>query len=431
MPTVNGRTYPELNIHPAPNSIFRIMLLVVDENYLYGLMERLEVLKYYLSDIGSDFEIEIRVASTKELDASKEQFGYGVYASLGQDKDKIFSYAQSNNIDLIYSEDKAFIVELYKTEKPFQYAESTSQLENEIEAFVTGKNISWNFSHPVWNMTWFGKYIEDISLLGNLRTLGDKASRDFGFTEQQVKFVRALINKGMQIKHSEEVILSLIQKKNYSERNYTIKDSYNYDSFYDYSFELNYQFGNLYFLITGSIDIIGRLLADLYGITGKDAKPNIEHQKFLEQLKSKNAELHDLYSEKEMNDWMIWIKRKRNYVAHESETGYGNIIKEKKTKLSDDEVEEKVKVMQKWEAFRMLLGDEYVESQKSMGRFVVRLHEDNKILTKNAMEIRYSDYETKEPAVAFFHPLVDTKADYGKFQALIDSTARILLAVSN
>ncbi|MFZ2835816.1 MAG: hypothetical protein WAZ21_00650 [Candidatus Saccharimonadales bacterium] len=427
MPTVDGQIYPEVNIHPASNSVFRVMLLTIDESYLYGLMERLDVLNSYLNDISLEFEIEIRVARTKNLDANKEKFGYDVFTGLDQDKDRIFSYAQSNNIDLIYSDDKGFVNELYGAGMPFQYAEAIPQLENEIESFIAGKNIPWSLSRPAWNITWFAKYIDDSSLLGNLRTLSNKAASELGYTDQQTKYIRALINKAMQIRHCEEVLLSFVQKKNYSQRNYTIKDSYNYDSYYDYSFELNYHLGNLYFLITGSIDVIGRLLTDLYGIKEKDVKPNIEHYKFLEQLKLRNVYLYELYSEKDMNDWMVWIKRKRNYVAHEAETSYTNVIKEKKVKLGDDEVDEKVEAMQKWEDFRILLGDEYVESQKEMGRFVVRMHEDYRILTKDAMEIRYSNYKPHKAAVGFFHPLVDTKADYDKFRTLIDSTARILL----
>lgn len=427
MPTINGVTYPELNIHSAPNTIFRVALLAVDEGYLYSLMGKLEILKHYLSDIGSDFEIEIRVIRTKALEDNKEKYSYSLFDDLGEDVDEILSYAHSNNIDLIYSDNKELIAELYKSGNPFQYAETTAQLENEIEAFVTGKNVPWDFDSPVWNATWFSKYIENQTLMVNLRGLHNIASRKLGYSDMQISFVRALQHKAMQVRHCEEIILSLIQRKHFAERNYTIKDSYNYDNFYDYSFEIDYHLGNLYFLLSGTFDIIGRLLTDIYAISGKDVRPNIEHVKFLEQLKTKNSELYNLYSKKEMNDWMMWIKRKRNYVAHESEVSYSDVIKAKKTKLTDAEVEVKVDAMKKWDAFRMLLGDDYVESQKAMGRFVVRTHEDNEILTKNAMQVNYWDSEKGKVATVLFHPLVDTKADYDKYQILLDSTAKILL----
>ncbi len=430
MPTINGITYPELNIHPASNPIFRVMLLESEEDYLFALMGRLEVLKYYLSDLGSDFEIEVRVTSTENFVANQEKYGYKVFNDLGLSKDQILAYAQSNNIDLIYSSDAALITELYKSGKPFQYAETISQLENEIEAYVSGKGVPWDFKQPVWNATWLAKHIENMELLGNLRNLSDIASSQLNYNEKQTSFIRALQHKAMQIRYCEEKLLSLVQRKNYAERNYKIKNSYNYDDFYDYSFELNYHLGNLYFLISGSFDIIGRLLTDLLEINGRDVKPNIEHQNFLEQLQSKNNELYQLYSEEEMNKWMIWIKRKRNFVAHESEASYTNVIKAKKVKLTDVEVEEKVNAMQKWDAFRMLMGNEYVESQKAMGRSVVRMHEDHKIYTKDAMQVKYYDNETRQEAMALFHPLIDIKADYSKFQILLDSTAKILSTVT-
>ena len=427
MPTINGVTFPELNIHPAPNSVFRVALLNIDEGYLYILMGKLEILKHYLSDIGSDFEIEIRAVRTEALEGNKEKYSYSLFDDLRKDVDGILSFAHSNNIDLIYSDDKELIAELYKSGNPFQYAETTAQLENEIEAFVTGKNVPWDFDSPVWNATWFSKYIENQPLMGNLRELHNIASGTLGYSGVQISFVRALQHKAMQVRHCEEIILSLIQRKHYAERNYTIRNSYNYDDFYDYSFEIDYHLGNLYFLLSGTFDIIGRLLTDIYSISGKDVRPNIEHSKFLEQLKTKNTEIFNLYSEKEMNEWMIWIKRKRNYVAHESEVSYSDVIKAKKTNLTDAEVEVKVDAMKKWDALRMLLGDNYVESQKYIGRYVVRTHEDNEIITKNAMQVNYWDSEKSEIAMVLFHPLVDTKADYDKYQILLDTTAKLLL----
>lgn len=73
MPTINGMTFPELNIDPAPNTIFRVMLLSADESYLYSLTHKLEILKHYVSDIGADFEIEIRVTTLKRCMAEKKK----------------------------------------------------------------------------------------------------------------------------------------------------------------------------------------------------------------------------------------------------------------------------------------------------------------------------------------------------------------------
>ena len=428
MPTIDGFTYPEIKIHPEPNTIFRVVLLTVDEDYLYSLMGKLEILKYYVSDIGSKFEIEIRAIWDEAIDSNKEKYGFDVIDDLGESVDEIISYAHSHNIDLIYSEDSELIANLYRYDSPFQYAETTAQLENEIEAYVTGRNVPWDLKNPIWNATWLSKYTENQPLLSKLRELHSKA-KTLGYNDTQVSFMRALQHKAMQVRHCEETILSLIQRKHYAERNYTVKDSFNYESHYNYSFEINYHLGNLYFLLSGTFDVIGRLLTSIYSISGKDVKPNIEHANFLQQLKKENLELYDFYSQNDMNEWMIWIKRKRNYVAHESETSYTDAVKAKKTKMSDVEVETKVNAMQKWSALRIQLGDECVESQKAFSRSVVRTREDNEIYTKNAMQVKYWDNEKKEVAMMLFHPLVDTKADYDKYQILLDTTAKILLNV--
>ncbi|MDB5165824.1 MAG: hypothetical protein JWM00_714 [Candidatus Saccharibacteria bacterium] len=426
MPTVNGNIYPDLKIHPSANEIFRIALLSVDEEHLFEMMKKLDVLKYYLSDIGVGFEIEVNVVNSVATDSRKEELGYKVFDDLNNEKEAVLSYATTNNIDLIYSDDESFIRELYAAGKPFQYADSLLQLENEIDAFVAGKNVAWDFNHPLWNASWFSKYIEIQPLMGNLRELHDSTQR-LNYTPQQSTYVRALQHKAMQLRHSEEIILSLIQKKNYAERNYMRTDSYGYESYYDYSFEIDFQLTNFYILLSGTFDIIGRLLTSLYDIKGKDIRPNIEHANFLKVLESKNKDLYDFYSEKEMNNWMVWIKRKRNYVAHESEASYTTVYKAKKQKISDADIEKKVNAMQKWDGIRLLAGEQYVESQKEFARHIVRMHEDNEVYTKEAMQVNYYDSAEKEDATMLFHPLVDTKADYDKYESLIDNTARILL----
>ena len=218
-----------------------------------------------------------------------------------------------------------------------------------------------------------------------------------------------------------------MQKKNYSARNCIVQNSYGYDDYYDYSFELNYHLGNYYFLISGCLDILARLLADIYDIAiNNTVKPNIERSEFLAALLPKSQPLYDIYSEEKLNSWAVSLKRKRNYVAHESEASYTTILKPKNEKISDAEVKKKVRALQNWNAMRLLVGDSAVESNMHFAEFVIRMKEDNEVLTKDAMQFNYYDSVTHMEQMAFFHPLIDVKFDYEKIEHILGQTSKLL-----
>ena len=245
-----------------------------------------------------------------------------------------------------------------------------------------------------------------------------------------MSLVRALVNKAGHIRHCEEMLISLVQKKNYSARNCLVKNSYGYDDYYDFSFELNYHLGNYYFLISGCIDIVGRLLSSVYEIKQKDIKPNIEREEFQTALKDKSSELYKLYSKADIKNWMVWLKRRRNYVAHESEASYTDILKPKKQKLSDIEVKKKVDTLQNWNMMRLLVGDEAVEANKQFAGFVVRMKEDNSVLTREVMVVSYYDNETKTNQESMYHPLVDIKYDSEKIEMILKQTSNLLVSTA-
>lgn len=428
MPIINGVIYPELYIYPHNNDEFKVLLFGIEEDYLYELMQMISVAKTYAAEIGRAIDIKFYVSKTASIEINKNKYGYITFDAYGMTRKSLLEYIATENIDLIYKEDEEFITKLYTKRLPVQLAENIDQLENEIEAYLTGKNIPWLLGTPIWNTTWFIKNVEELDIMQKILQLQNLSQTKLNYNPAQKNYVRALSNKATQIRYCEEKLLGLIQMKNYSERNHTIKNVHNYNEFYDYSFELNYHLGNYYFLISGAMDIIGRLLMSVYKIpSGDNIKPNIEHSNFQCALSEYNEILAYFYADEELNSWMVWLKRKRNYVAHESESSYSDVIHEKKVKLTDQEVENKLNQLRDWNAMKLMFGEDAIIKQMEDARFVIRLKEDNKVWTRDAMIIKYYNFEDREPSEALFHPLIDIKADYNKVRSILNFTASQLM----
>ena len=428
MPFVNGGIYPELNIFPIDNNTLIVVLDDISDDDAMKLIDKVAVATTYIEEKYTDLcSIHIYVRSSDTIEAQKQSYSYETFKSMGANKDAIHAFAAQNNIDVFHSKNQALIKDLYRDNPSFELSESNQQLELEIEAFLTGKNISWSLNSPAWNSTWLNKSTDNLSLTNNLHGLLSASQGRLHYSQKQISLVRALLNKAGHIRHCEENLVSFVQKKNYSARNCIAQNSYGYDDYYDYSFELNYHLGNYYFLMSGCLDILGRLLADMYDIAiNNTVKPNIERSEFLATLLPKSQPLYDIYSEEKLNSWAVALKRKRNYVAHESEASYTTILKPRKEKISDAEVKKKVRALQNWDAMRLLVGDSVVESNMHFAEFVIRMKEDNEVLTKDAMQFNYYDPATRMEQTAFFHPLVDVKFDYEKIEHILGQTAKVL-----
>ena len=422
MPTVNGNMYPELNIHPIENPELSILLLDVDDALLPDFLEKLNVLRTYIDDkYDNQYSFRLHINSESYSKQIQQKYGFTV-AQLNKQKSAVLDFASANNIDVIYSSDTKFVLELYQGQHPYELLDKFSEVKLEIEAFLTGKDIAWSFDDAVWNATWLSKYNQSDAIMQNVMKLLNKYQTQGG-SREQIDYSRALTNKAGHIRHNEEALISLVQKKNYSERNNSIKNSYGYTDSYDYSFEITYHLGNYYFLMSGVIDIIGRLLNKTYGL---GSEQNIERAKFNEKLAKSNKELVSLFTEKVMNDWIIWLKKRRNYVAHEANTTYSDVLKSKAKKTPQAEIDKIVNGLKDWGALAALVGAEHVENMKQDAKFVIRIYEDSTILTRDAMSIPWFNYEEKSWDTRLFHPLINIRADYDKIYELLKSTVNIL-----
>ena len=420
MPTSQGRIWPELNLVPADNNVLRVLIMQDDGFDIFNFDNLLNVVGNYIEDRhASSIRIEVLYQASdnvRKYEAALQLASIDIEDTSANGLSLLF---KEKDIDIIYSTDKQMLLDLIKTYTPISVAGKMDELKLEIESFLTGKNIAWSFDNPTWNNTWLAKYGMSDGLTKKYFDYLNKAQAELEYTAQQVGYVRALVNKVGQVKYAQEQLLALIHSKNKSERNMTIQDTWGYDCFYDYSFEISFHLGNYYFLLSSCLDIVGRLYNDVYDLQLDWLQTNIENNAFRSAVKKKNLALFEAVRQKELSDWSRWLKARRNHIAHAAAPSYSDVLMAKKNKLSDSELEDRVKQMPVIMRMLSSLPTSVGESVLNQAKFVVRLHEDNKVLTRDALQVAIFNHKTQEYDSALFHPLVDIKLDYEKFFRLM------------
>lgn len=422
MPISQGQIWPELNLIPADNDVLRVLVMQDDSFDIFNFDNLLDVVGNYIEDrYASSFRIEMLYQLSDNVRKYETTLQL---ASIGIEDTSINGLSlliKEKNIDIIYSKDEQMLLGLIKAYTPVAVARTMDELKLEIESFLTGKNVAWSFDNPTWNNTWLAKYAMSDTLTKQYFDYLNMAQSELGYTAQQIGYVRALVNKVGQVKYAEEQLLALIQSKNKSERNMKIQDTWGYDTFYDYSFEISFHLGNYYFLLSSCLDIVGRLYNDLYDLQLHWRQTNIENDAFKSAVKKKNQALFDAVGQKELSDWSRWLKARRNHIAHAAAPSYSDVLISKKKPLSNSEVEDRVRRMPVIMRMLSSLPSNVGEGILNQAKFVVRMHEDNEVLTRDALQIEILNHKTQKYDSALFHPLIDIKIDYERFFRLMSS----------
>lgn len=429
MPYSYGDLRPESNIFPIESNVLRVLVLDPTSLDVLALLQKIDIVSHYLQDVHSgSCSFEFIFASNPKLHiASHERFVCREYELSDNSPEYLGKLIMEQDIDVVYSSDKQLLLELIKNENPVETANSYDELKLEIEAYLTGKNIAWSIEDPVWHNTWLMKYAKNDSLTKDYMDYIGKAQSRLGYSDTGIAYVRALANKFGQIKYTQELLLSYVQRKNKSERVGKVVNIYGYESFYDYSFEISAELGNYYFLMSGCVDILGRLVKDVYNLDIPKKYSNVEHKKYAEKLKVYNNDLAILFSPVKIREWILWLRRRRNHIAHAASPNYSTIYIGKSVKLSDAEIDERIQQMPSVVNMISMSTPEFAKHIYDEAKLTVRLHEDNDVLMKDALSIRVFDHIDKVEKDYTFYPLLTIKDDYDKFFKLFaDAYAKLV-----
>ena len=125
--------------------------------------------------------------------------------------------------------------------------------------------------------------------------------------------------------------------------------------------------------MASAFDIISRFLNEYYSLgINHFSKLALERETMLDGLKKSVPDLYTFLNETENNKWVSWLKRRRNYIAHDGSVGHTSLVKEVQVKLTDEEVSDIVDAQTDWESLAVIMPqtiyDQYRRSAEENGK---------------------------------------------------------------
>lgn len=330
-------------------------------------------------------------------------------------KDAILQYAREQNVDIIHDPHGGFSKRERLAEyDSFLFTSDSSELNIQIEAYLAGHEVVWLTNHSIVNARWIQKY----NLRGGLTHDAFQflsTAQHKGYSSSQVQFVRSLLNKIMHIEYSRDLLYHYLILK----RRATRLGDGGY-----YNFELMHHMTNYTFSICSAMDVLSRLLNDLYGL-GYFVGNNygIEKPDFITRLSRKRKTLADIFALKKYNTWGRLIKIRRNEFTHSSQVYLTPLVMEKDEadKLSDEELETLVDRQLERDGLEPIDGvDEVMEAIRATLRQELDLEHNYKKIADDIMTLEMKDEATGEIRQHIVRPLLMIDDDFYKISKLME-----------
>lgn len=367
MPMVNGVIYPELRPILHQFNILKVLILGDASNPdLAELLGQIDILHTYLSDIGrSNLKVSVQFNSP----LSEEN----LLAKIGSDDLDVIL-----DLDGSYS-DKFTNKNFYKVE----IVQTIEELVYSIENFLVGSGVAWRLREPVWNMQPLLRYMEQPGLCQDYYNYMVECQRSSKYTSEQIDRIRYIVNKIKQIDYARDLLQYYVKRLRKAERSGICDDD-------TYNLELNYHISNYYFLLAGTLDSMARLLNDFLKLKiprDKYSDLGLEKATFIKRNKEKRTGLARKLSVKKINHWMSFLKKRRNFIAHEGDMRQTPLVEEIKTPLTDIEINAIVDKQMDWTQLARLVPQEMYDAHRAMAFEMARIKNNYKVIARNIMHI--------------------------------------------
>lgn len=330
-------------------------------------------------------------------------------------KDAILQYAREHGVDIIHDPHGGFNKRERLAEyDSFLFTSDSRELGIQIEAYLAGHEVVWLTNHPILNARWIQKY----SLRGGLTHRAFQflsTAQNKGYSSSQVQFVRSLLNKIMHIEYSRDLLYHYLILKRRASR----LGSGGY-----YNFELMHHMTNYTFSICSAMDVLSRLLNDLYGlgyVMGNNY--GIEKPDFIRRLSRKRKTLADIFALKKYSKWGRLIKIRRNEFTHSSHVYLTPLVMEKDEadKLSKVELETLIDQRLVADGIEPIYGaDEVMEAIRATLRQELDLEYNYKKIAEDIMTLEMKDETTGQVRQYIVRPLLMIDDDFNKISELME-----------
>lgn len=422
MPTVYGRTYPEVDSAGLLNHTLKVFFHFSD------LVDKLPhqgyeicTLRAYLegipnSPVSVHVYTDIRFAESADL-------GFISISKIPKDKEitkAIREVVDKFDFDIVATDDKS-LVEALSKEKNIDFTiTSFDDAKKWCEVFSRGHEIPWSFSDPVWNMPWETFYtMSDDFAKKTAAHYGDiQRTKVDADTMEMIRSL--LLNRTAQICYTRDKLLFLILQKKYARRHKWERQSFNFESTYYLSY--------YYFTLWGGIDQLSRIVANILEIRCKDDKGkigrSIANDRFVKKIQEKSEVLGDVYQEENFKDWIQQLKRNRHFVAHEGCAMLSSIVQEPNGGILEEELEREVVTNPDFVTLRLFLGDELVGPLKELFKQNLKFSK-YKVMQDEIMVV--ADKKSGEKYI--FKPLLNVEWDFNNYELILYKTLEVLYKI--
>lgn len=338
-------------------------------------------------------------------------------------KSNILELALSSNIDIILDEKEIFTKKeiSQNIDKIAIVRYFNPEFNDMLNAICVGWSIPWNFREPIWNASWLTKYLEPNSLAKKVLDFTETSQKQ-KYTDKQRNYLRNLSNKISQVSHSKQLLDYLLIIRRYQKRNELKAE--------DTLFELAHNINNYYLLMSSSLDILARLINDVYDLEFPPYKPySLDNSDFLNKLAEKRKSLTSIIQLKKYLDWMDWLRQRRNLLAHESHLHLTPLIQRKKMVLSEEEINIKAEQSIDWILFAGSgVSDELINNMKQFKKFQIDLEENHVTVAEDIMYMSKRNRKTHEVKEIIFFPLKAIDEDFKMFSEIVKRVINNLIS---
>lgn len=412
-PIVDGRMYAEIRQRSMHNTDFKILLLGPLNESTYSWLIKKRAVDAYLQHISAQAEnrISLYTNSNMETDERAAYFNLQIL-EIEITRDNLKATVKDLDVDLVVDLTNWLSNRyIWVNSDDFMVARDLNTVSEECEAFLLGNGVSWSFDEIVWNHHIISRYFSKPGLSKALFDSMSTAKNDVGLSDPLVDRIRHLSNRSAQIEYAKDLIKALLIRKRKGNRN-ELEDE-------DFSFELNYHLSNYYFLISGALDMYARLINETYqlGLT-QFRDLNLEKTSFLNHLIVKRPSLYRTLNNEALNNWIKWLKDRRNYIAHDAALYHTSIV-EPNPSLSDEQIRAQADEEADWDFIATIYNPEQLAARRAMVEDIIRV-QSHRVIHRDVMMIPGS-------TTRIFKPLNNIDYDFRKFVLITQKIMRNIL----
>lgn len=278
---------------------------------------------------------------------------------------------------------------------------SPAVIVRQSEIFARGHDVPWAFDSPLWDCPWGAFYFfgENNTLIPGQRFLD--LSRERGVSPELQEVGRSLVfNRIPNILFTRDRLLFYEMQQAAAKRGKWTRQRF--------QFEIGYYLNFYYILLYGAFDHFAVLVNGVMGIGLQERDVTATGKTFLKELEKRAPEVHAIFIDPELTDFIERIAALRHATAHRSQIMPGPVYEKPDHEPTNAELDAEMQAKGLDRELQYFPAGTVREAVRESIRFKLKLTK-YKVLIEDAVLI-----DAKKQK-GFINPLIDTEWNFGRF----------------